>query len=302
MPKIFADTNKFLAFYQAATDPLEIFDELTKYRSSFVTTSLNFDEFYRNRVSVLIRLERDFDKTTRICKPLGTSLLNSRAAHNELVSLNEKYEKKAREVTKFITEIRDDIGKDPVAARVQALLGDASVVCHRVTDKIIPLAHQRKLLGNPPTSDDKWTIGDEVIWETLIDKMEDDLVIVSNDETFLRNCGVLMNEYRQKTGKQLLLITEHFREALKAIGEKPTKEFEEREEKMEKEHKEYIMTSGPIHMSGSGMASMGQPGSGAFLSGNIASMRICPACGASGYWINIYCDNCMRRNYPLDFQ
>src|SRR5713101_3355391 len=190
MPKVFADTNKFLSFYQAATDPLELFDELMKYRSFFVTTSHNLNEFHRNRVSVLIWLERAFKNTVTISKPLGTSMLNSQGAHKELVSLNEKYEKKSREVIQIITEIRENIGRDPVATRVQALLADPSVVSYGLTDEIISLARRRKLLGNPPTSDDKWTIGDEVIWETLIANLRDDLVVVSNDLTFLQNIGL----------------------------------------------------------------------------------------------------------------
>lgn len=67
-------------------------------------------------------------------------------------------------------------------------------------------AKKRKLLGNPPTSRDKTSIGDEVIWESHISKC--DIVIVSRDKTYTRNNDLLKTEFTNKTGNQLLHITD----------------------------------------------------------------------------------------------
>ena len=69
------------------------------------------------------------------------------------------------------------------------------------------------MLGNPPCSPDKYTIGDEVIWELLIENMKEDLIIVTKDYTFHENLSLLTEEYQQRTGRTLLLVTEKFSEA-----------------------------------------------------------------------------------------
>lgn len=88
-----------------------------------------------------------------------------------------------------------------------------------LTDQAIDRAHQRKLLGNSPCSPDKYSVGDEVIWELLLDHMKDDLIVVTRDRTFHNNRSLLSEEYRRRTGKTLLLVTEEFAEALQAIGQ-----------------------------------------------------------------------------------
>ena len=49
--------------------------------------------------------------------------------------------------------------------------------------------------------------------------MKDDLIVVTRDRTFHNNRSLLSEEYRRRTGKTLLLVTEKFAEALQAIGQ-----------------------------------------------------------------------------------
>jgi hypothetical protein len=88
------------------------------------------------------------------------------------------------------------------------------------TDKAIFLAQRRKALGNPPTSPNKYTIGDEVIWETLLAQAAGDLIIVSRDATFLDNQELLRREYeRSGSGsRHLLLVTRSLRDALARVA------------------------------------------------------------------------------------
>jgi hypothetical protein len=56
------------------------------------------------------------------------------------------------------------------------------------------------LLGNPPSSPDKITIGDEVIWELLLAKLREDLIVVTGDGTTKRTCrysGMNMSRKRK---------------------------------------------------------------------------------------------------------
>src|SRR5262249_41383177 len=126
-----------------------------------------------------------------------------------------------------------DEQKDPVAQKFLALVADPAVVKLPLSDQAIRLAQRRKLLGNPPCSPDKHSVGDEVIWELLIGSLKEDLIIVTKDHTFHDNLSLLREEYQHRTGHRLLLVTEKFSEALKTIGQAPTKELIEVEKKEE---------------------------------------------------------------------
>ena len=80
------------------------------------------------------------------------------------------------------------------------------------------------LIGNPPIDDEKNTIGDQIIWETLISNLEDDLIFITFDKTYEKHISFLKNEYNKKLGKKLS-ITEEVSFALSEIGEKPSKEL-----------------------------------------------------------------------------
>ena len=80
---------------------------------------------------------------------------------------------------------------------------------------------------------DKYSLGDEVIWELLIEHLNEDLIVVTKDHTFHDNLSLLGEEYQQRTGKKLLLVTERFSEALKVIGQAPSKELIEAEKQEE---------------------------------------------------------------------
>lgn len=84
------------------------------------------------------------------------------------------------------------------------------------TDDNINLAIKRKALGNPPGGD-KFSSGDEVIWETLINDLKCNLIVVSKDRTYIQNKEFLQYEYNKKTGCNLL-ICDTVHAALSALG------------------------------------------------------------------------------------
>ena len=225
MAKIYPDTNRFVDFYQAALDNIDVFDELQKYKGSLVLTEQTITEFRRNRVRTLNWLVTQFKKTIDIGSPYTTTVLRALPGHKELTELLAAYKKKGKEVLEHLKQLIADEKKNPVAQKFLALATDAAVTKLKLTDQAINRAHRRKLLGNPPCSPDKYSVGDEVIWELLIENMKEDLIVVTKDCTFHENLSLLSEEYQQGTGRTLLLVTEKFSEALKTIGQVPTQEL-----------------------------------------------------------------------------
>jgi hypothetical protein len=105
--------------------------------------------------------------------------------------------------------------------------------CQRIstTAALIEKAKLRKSLGNPPTSPDRHTIGDELIWESLLDGCADDLMIVSRDKTFLDNASILGGEFKGPKRK-LVGVTQHLGDALAQL-EIPSKVIEQTESDLE---------------------------------------------------------------------
>ncbi len=233
MAKIYPDTNRFVDFYQAASEKLNVFDQLQAYKEHLVLTEQTIVEFRRNRVSTLKWLSSQFKKTMDIAAPYTTAVLLALPEHDELTKLRKAYQDKGKEITKHLETMIEDEKKDPVTKKFLALVTDHKVERLPLTDDAIKLAQMRKLLGNPPCSPDKHTIGDEVIWELLIKHAKDDLIIVTKDHTFHDNIEMLKDEYKKKTKHKLLLVTDTFSAALKAIGEHPTNELIEVEKKEE---------------------------------------------------------------------
>ena len=233
MAKIYPDTNRFVDFYQAALESIDVFDELQKYKHSLVLTEQTITEFRRNRVSTLNWLVTQFKKTIDVGVPYTTTVLRSLPGHKELTELLATYKKKGQEVLENLKQLIADEKKDPVAQKFLALAADAAVTNLKLTDQAIDKAQRRKLLGNPPCSPDKYSVGDEVIWELLLEHLSEDLIVVTKDHTFHENISLLSEEYQQRTGRKLLLVTEKFSEALKTIGQAPTQELIEAEKKEE---------------------------------------------------------------------
>jgi hypothetical protein len=106
-------------------------------------------------------------------------------------------------------------------------------------------AQTRKLLGNPPSSPDKHTIGDEVIWELLLTNLHDDLIVVTRDSTYEQNMPLLKQEYQQTTGgHKLLLVAKNLSEAVATIGKQPAPELIEAEQKEQKSLAPYYFVTG----------------------------------------------------------
>lgn len=222
MTKIYTDTNWFIDFYREAPPNMNWLDDLSKEKDSLVITRQTINEFHRNRVATLKSVINAFEKSVKVPSPHITALLRMLPGYEELESINKNYKKKSKEVSDHLSQVIEDDKKDPVAQKLFAIWDDAAVTVLESSDELVDKAYRRKLLGVPPTSPDKYTVGDELIWELLLANMKEDLIVVTGDRTFLENRVLLQGEFSSRTGKTLLEITEEFSSALKAAGKIPS--------------------------------------------------------------------------------
>ena len=227
MAKIYIDTTRLIDFYRVTDDKIVQLEELQKHKRNIVLTEQTRTEFRRNRVTVLKQLQAEFKKILDYERPPNAAIIQRLPARQELIELSDK---RRKEIFDYLNQLINDENTDPIARAVLNLYGDPEVNRINLKDVAIEKAHRRKLLGNPPCSPDKYTIGDEVIWELLLE-LKEDLIIVTTDSTYDDNFPILRDEYKDKTGRNLLLITDKLSEAVKKIGEIPPEELVSAEEK-----------------------------------------------------------------------
>lgn len=237
MTKIYTDTNRFVDLYQnsLSTENQDLLKEVEKHKDNLVLTEQTISEFRRNRVSTLKIVRNAFMNSIKV-NPHATWVLHSFEEFKKITTCSNEIKKLGKAIDQRFQEMIEDETKDHVAQKFMALVRDSSVVKLKTTDSVFSRAHKRKLLGNPPTTKDKHSIGDEVIWETLLENFKEDLIVVTNDHTFHDNSSILKEEFKNRTGHELKLVTGLFSEALKIIGQAPTKELIHAE-KAEQEHR-----------------------------------------------------------------
>jgi predicted nucleic acid-binding protein len=220
MTAICIDTNLFLELYGTDEDPEEIFEDIGAVREHLVFPDIIFDEFLRNRSKVLDRIADDVRK-----RETGEVLLPSVIRKNpNIAALQRAGEEYNRVVGVLYADIRRmivDPAVDPVARAFGDLARDPGVRVFRRTEELIARAHRRKLLGNPPKSPGTDTIGDELIWETLLLNLAEDLIFVTRDRMFYYHTAYLAEEYRERTGSNLT-ITDRISDVLKLVGRPPS--------------------------------------------------------------------------------
>jgi hypothetical protein len=233
MALIYIDTNIYIGIYESLTEPLAVIDELAVAAKYLVIPEQTVREFERNRLSALNKLIEDFEKSVRF-QPFCTSLTKH---YPEFQELTEKLKAARVVATSIIKRLENarEVANDSVAKKIQILFESPVVKRLPTTDAIFNAAHRRKLLGEPPFSKSKATIGDEIIWETLLSGTSDNLVLVSKDRGFHDHAQLLAFEYEKRTGYRLLEVTTNISEALKSVGKTPSPKLVEQEKLIDPE-------------------------------------------------------------------
>ena len=218
MTKIFIDTNIFLDMYRAnlQSDISTLLGFIFKNKKYFITTEQSINEFTRNRRSILEQALESFKKTSRVDRSFP-SFLRSLSNFKNYEETLSKYSIQRQAMIDEIQDKIDDVDKDMIYTKFMKLCNPNCIIS--TTKEIIDLANRRKLSGNPPTSD-KYTCGDEIIWESLLyyeTERKEDLIIVSNDKTFAKNREFLVTEYKRKIEKKLMLCN-NISDAYRLVG------------------------------------------------------------------------------------
>ncbi len=232
MTKIFIDTNIFLDMYRSNLDSdiKNIMQFLYLNKKNLITTEQSINEFARNRYSILNETLKNFKEQTNIDRG-SSAFLRSLSAYKKY---DDSFKKFLEQRMAIIVEITDKItnpNKDDIFKKFNGLYKTNNII--PLSNAIIDSANRRKIIGNPPTSD-KYTCGDEVIWESLLSyeaTRKEDLIIVSKDKTFSNNKEFLCSEYIRKTGKTLTICS-NILEAYRLIGVPFDRKLEELEENL----------------------------------------------------------------------
>lgn len=224
MCKVFIDTNIFLRLYQTNQENLNnIFEDILKLKTSLVFVDQVSDEFLRNRDKIFSKLIKNVDEK-KVPKPHVTSFIRALDEFSELLEARNTLNTKHKNLIEKLKKIKDDLDADAVYTKFYELYNDSAITIYERTDDIIYKAHKRMLIGNPPIDPKKNTIGDQIIWETLISNLEDDLIFITSDNTYENHISFLKNEYKNRVKKELI-ITNKVSFALSKIEVKPSHEL-----------------------------------------------------------------------------
>jgi predicted nucleic acid-binding protein len=249
VPKIFIDTNVYLDFYRAQKDTFKNLEELlSTYAAMLVFPEQVFLEFKRNREMRLSETIKNF-KGLEIKLP-PSSIASQLPNYTRLQRATRLFNKRLSLLCKDLEDRLNDKTKDEVYTYVVNLYNQATKI--PTSSQYIDQAQVRRLLGNPPRPQSGYShsIGDEIIWEALLDGVNDDLIIVSRDGTYRDHFNFLKEEYLEKTGKCLLERSETISGAVRLLQRylaepikiKNLEEIERLEEKQVEEIKSLELT------------------------------------------------------------
>lgn len=235
MFKIFIDTNIFFDFYRYNQNDniSNLKNEFRKYYDHFVNTRQSYDEFFRNRERTI----NDFIQTLngQINPLYDGNFLSSLDGFKDYYDNMKLANKSIQAMKEKCNELIFDFEKDPVYSLYSLFCN----VIYERTESTVDSAIKRKYIGNPPTSN-KTTCCDEIIWESILANCKDNLIIVTRDKTYHENYNFLKNEFKEKTGKELMIV-ELISEAICLLGDIPSSNLEiiEKNILFEKEVLEY---------------------------------------------------------------
>lgn len=241
MPKIFIDTNVFLDFYRAKKDTLEVLRGLHQHSGSIVFPSLVYDEFLRNRVKIIEQVINSLRNEKP--KYFTSAIVEGLEVFEDLKRSREEHKKYLDITISKLEEIQRDSKQDDVFLELSKLYKSEKIEIYEHDNSIIHKAQTRHLLGQPPGTD-KIKICDEVIWETILARIDDDIIIVSRDGTYKENHQYLSHEYEKRTDKNLLKITDKITVGIELLGEEVPPEIVELEDKQMEDIKNWEVLDG----------------------------------------------------------
>jgi len=230
--KIFIDTNIFLGFYEANTDHIDKILDLSGIKDYLITIDYCWNEYLRNRPRVFNFLINEI-KAHQPTDPHRTSFISGFEEYKKAKEYTEKTKESVKDLIEKVNKVKFDTKQDIVFSKLLELYEDKEIIKFEVNFNLIERAKTRKILGNPPMTKDSYAIGDELIWETLLENVKDDLIIVSRDKTFSIHLDFLKNEYQKKIKKDLYIF-DKLKDAFDKVGASVPTDLSEFEAKIDK--------------------------------------------------------------------
>jgi len=197
MPKIFIDTGFFIDLYWKKIKIQPVLETITKIAPSLVLPEQVKDEFIRNH-DTTINAIRSCIKDEK-CVDISRYGLFSRDEDFVTGSeLSGKHKDLKTRLDQRCVELIANPEQDEIFRFVLELFYKPEVQKIPRSEAIIARASERKMIGNPPLSRDKNTIGDEVIWESLLASVSDDLIILSKDGTYKKHWIFIKRIHREE--------------------------------------------------------------------------------------------------------
>ncbi|MGG4184122.1 PIN domain-containing protein [Paenibacillus jamilae] len=216
--KLCIDTNYFLDFYRQGKESLKILNDIEGILENIVFPEQVYKEFQRNVTKVQQDEIKKFKSSITSYSP--SRQIRELKEYKEYERIKKDFEAKTKEIINVLKEISEDRSKDEIYNYIQEIYNNKEVVQLKNNLTLIEKGRNRQLLGNPPGTSDV-TIGDEVIWEALLENVKDDLIIITNDRSFKDNKIYLQDEFKEETGHQLFIL-EKLSDAIKKLGEIPS--------------------------------------------------------------------------------
>lgn len=215
MALLYIDTNIFLDFYQASTDRLEVFSEIEARADLIVLPRQTIDEFHRNRIARLESLAAQIEKNS-ITQIYTTAVVQAFPEFEEWKKHREGLGKSVKAIVSHLKNWVNNPSSDQVLMAFERIVEKACVL--EMSDEAFNRANRRKLLGNPPTSPDKHSIGDEVIWEVLMEHVSGDLIMVTRDKNLLKNQSLMKEEFLVAGKRQLVAVVGRLNQAFERLS------------------------------------------------------------------------------------
>lgn len=229
--KILIDTNIYLDFYRASHHSEAVFELLEANYHSVILTDQIVYEFDRNREAILLDLKRRFNEESKIDKFASLFLLSTK----EFKSLRDAQDEYNRE-RQTLLDLIDKAIREPSTDSlyvffnrfVEAVIDSGNYFT--TSDEIVHRAEKRKRIGNPPISN-KFTIGDEINWEMILENISEDIILVGRDDTYTKNFFFLQKEFHKKTGFHIAALESLITDALDKLGVSVSESVKQEEHK-----------------------------------------------------------------------
>lgn len=237
--KILIDTNIFLDFYRSNGASIHIFSTLIENIDKFILTDQIIQEFERSREGVIKSVQERFQIESKLDN-FSSSYLQNLPEFKKLVEIQRLYSAQQKIVSSSISEILKNSAKDPIANYFKEFVNE-SLKADKVyftTDEIISKAVKRKNIGNPPTSN-KFSMGDEINWEIILANIQEDIILVGRDNTYVNNFTFLQKDFHKQTGYNVVDLTERISVALEKAGIEITEALIKEEDKVIEDLKHY---------------------------------------------------------------